>query len=60
MKIPKKRKKIKCYIDMPDVYASYERSSDFIAFFCVFLYFIEEYSSKILYLHQTFTDCVSD
>ena len=41
----------------PDITASYGRLLDFLVFFThSYLLFI----SKVLYLHQTFTDCVSN
>ena len=49
---------------MPDVSASYWRPFDFIAFFWYFYTFLIEVfecsivSIEVLYLQQTFTDCV--
>ena len=44
---------------MPDVTESYGKSLDFIVFFCVFSYTkLTTIMSGLLYLHQTFTDCV--
>ena len=46
---------------MPDVTASYGRPFDFITFFGYFHTLLTSvFMPKVLYLHQTFTDCVSD
>ena len=46
---------------MPDVTASYEKPFDFIAFFLgIFIHNFRAFVSGVLYLQQTFTDCVSD
>ena len=42
------------YIDMPDVTESYEMHLDFIQFFA------RIFMSELLYIHQTFTDCLSN
>ena len=42
---------------MPDVIASYGMPFDFIAFFHTLLYV---FMSDVLYLYQTFTDCMSN
>ena len=50
-----------CYIDMPGVTVSYGMPFDFIALFLgIFIHFVllTIYMSELLYLHQTFTDCV--
>ena len=42
---------------MTDVTANYGTTFDFIAFFG---YFYIKFTSILVYLHQTFTDCISD
>ena len=46
---------------MPDVTPSYKTPFDFIAFFEYFhtILHILTLMSELLYLHQTFTDCIS-
>ena len=49
------------FIYMPDVTARYVNSLDFIVFFGHFhTSFTTIFMSQLLYLHQTFTDCVSN
>ena len=48
------------YIDMPDVAASYGTPLDSIAFLGIFILNWRPYIFELLYLHQTFTDCVTD
>ena len=49
------------YIYMLDVTASYGTSLEFIAFFLgIFIHNWRSFMSDLLYLHQTFTSCVSD
>ena len=45
---------------MPDVSASYGTSLDLIAFLSVFIHNWWPFMSELYYLHQTFTDSVSD
>ena len=55
---------------MPDVTASYETFLDYVAFFCEFSHIVNNHTepsinnhitiSEVFYLHQTFTDYVSD
>ena len=44
---------------MPDVTASYENPLDFIEFLVYFHRLLTSIMSKVQYLHQTVTDCVS-
>ena len=45
---------------MPDVTASYGMYLDFNPFFTNFAHNCRPFMSKVLYLHQTFMDCVSN
>ena len=45
---------------MPDVAARYRNFFDFIAFLGSFINDEHTFMSEVLYLHQTFTDFVSD
>ena len=44
----------------PGVTASYGTPLDFVVFLRIFMYNWQPFMSEVLYLHQTFTDCVSD
>ena len=45
---------------MQDVTASYGMPFDFIVFLSIFVHFCRPFMSELLYLHQTFTDCISN
>ena len=45
---------------MPDVTASYGTPFDFIVFFGIFIHYYSPVMSELLYLHQIFTDYVSN
>ena len=47
-------------IHLPDITTSFGKSVDFISFFgYILIHYWWPFMSELLYLHQTFTDCVS-